>query len=1125
MFTNPTLDDPDTDTNFEGATLTIALDSYESGYLISIPTSTGTVTYDQNASTLSVSGTVVATTGGGVEQALVLTFNADANKSSIEAVMGAITFAIFGNDDPTAGNRTLTATFNDKANANTDIGALEGTLTGTLTIVPTNDTPTLTATPVSPTFTATGDAVSLFSDAAADTIEAGQQITGLTLTVANLADGADEILLVDGVAVELTQGTSGTTATNSIGYSVSVSDTTATVTLSKTDTSAVWQGYINDLQYQNTAANRDTTDPRIVTLTSITDDGGSANGANPTGSVSIASNVTLESFQIPPGFQSAVTSADGTQVILTYDKALDDANPPEINAFVVMVDGQERAITDVTINGSAVVLTLESPITLEETVTVAYTDPTADDDEKAIQDAAGNDAASLSATSVTNNATAGGGGKPNGVLFRAGDGVNGQEIWISDGTAEGTKLLVNLNTDPNPDYPTFGNSPENGSDAKAFFSFGNQILFGATSTGNTGGLWSTDGTEAGTTLIKDMGAGKAPYVMYSFGEKILVAVSGSTPAEHSLWITDGTPNNTTKLQDIQVEATVSGEKTFVLLGDKVYFSAFTATNGRELWETDGTVGGTKMVVDIMPGSQDHTPLSMVVLGDKIVYSGMSAAGRELWVSDGTAAGTQLLKDINTATTGLTSSNPAELTVIGNKVVFAAAATTVSGFTGNVELWITDGTTEGTELLKEINPTGSATPKFLTNFGPDKVLFMASNGVNQTQLWVTNGTTEGTELVKVINATAGTMGFIHDPVFTAFGEGMLFAANDGDGKALWITDGTESGTQKVKNIAPDWNKNSIMVVDDRAFVSASDGVNGTELWITDGTTDGTVLVKDIKTVEQWGQPGSSTPFGMTPVYIAPNDAPTVNSIERTTGTQEITNSDSLSYTVTFSEAVINVTTSAFELTTTGTATGTLGTPATSDGGLTWIVPITGVSGDGSLRLDLKASGTGIESTGPPPVAITGGFTGGQTFSIDNTPPTTTFSALGLSEDTGASSTDFITNVASQTLTATLSAELDDGDKVFGSLDAGATWTDITDKVSGTSLSWDGITLVGSSSIQIKAVDSAGNDGVITEQAFTLDTTAPDVPTITSAALTNTSTPVITGTAEVGSTVTAIIAGAT
>src|SRR5215471_5473114 len=112
-----------------------------------------------------------------------------------------------------------------------------------------------------------------------------------------------------------------------------------------------------------------------------------------------------------------------------------------------------------------------------------------------------------------------------------------------------------------------------------------------------------------------------------------------------------------------------------------------------LWKTDGTPGGTtqytsKVIVD--------TFLSYAILNNEIYFAGIDAThGSELWMTDGTDAGTQLVKDIET---GSGSSSPQDMIVFNNAIYFYAATTA----SGN-ELWKSDGTPGGTALLKDINP--------------------------------------------------------------------------------------------------------------------------------------------------------------------------------------------------------------------------------------------------------------------------------------------------------------------------------------------------------------------------------------------------------------------------------------
>nr|WP_255418209.1 VCBS domain-containing protein [Limnohabitans sp. T6-20] len=94
-------------------------------------------------------------------------------------------------------------------------------------------------------------------------------------------------------------------------------------------------------------------------------------------------------------------------------------------------------------------------------------------------------------------------------------------------------------------------------------------------------------------------------------------------------------------------------------------------------------------------------------------------------------------------------------------------------------------------------------------------------------------------------------------------------------------------------------------------------------------------------------------------------------------------------------------------------------------------------------------------------------------LDTIAPVTTVNSAALSSDTGTSTTDFITSVAAQNITGTLSANLVTGEKVMVSLDNGVTWTAATTAVGTSTWSLSGVTLSGSSTLQAKVVDTAGN----------------------------------------------------
>ena len=136
----------------------------------------------------------------------------------------------------------------------------------------------------------------------------------------------------------------------------------------------------------------------------------------------VAADATRKVDGVRPTLSSAATSSDGTRIVLTFSETLSGTTAPA-DAFTVMVASSERGVHSVSASGTSVTLTLQSAAGTGQAVTVAYTDPTTDDDDDAVEDAAGNDAATFAAETVTNNSTV-------PVIFPA----RGDTIWAADMT-------------------------------------------------------------------------------------------------------------------------------------------------------------------------------------------------------------------------------------------------------------------------------------------------------------------------------------------------------------------------------------------------------------------------------------------------------------------------------------------------------------------------------------------------------------------------------------------------------------------------------------------------------------------------------------------------------------------
>ncbi|TVS18283.1 MAG: hypothetical protein EA424_11215, partial [Planctomycetaceae bacterium] len=201
-------------------------------------------------------------------------------------------------------------------------------VTAQVSVTAVNDPPTLTATGTDPTFTENGPPVTLYSDTSIDVVEAADRVQTLVLTVSGLENGADEILVVDGTNVALIDGANGTTAASGIDYGVTVSGGTATMTLTKTGdmTVAEAEALVDGLKYENTSQDP-LGDTRTVTLTSIQDSGGTADGGQDTTTLNVASTVTVVGVNAPPTLTATGTdptfTENGPPVTLYSDTSID----------------------------------------------------------------------------------------------------------------------------------------------------------------------------------------------------------------------------------------------------------------------------------------------------------------------------------------------------------------------------------------------------------------------------------------------------------------------------------------------------------------------------------------------------------------------------------------------------------------------------------------------------------------------------------------------------------------------------------------------------------------------------------------------------------------------------------
>jgi len=485
------------------------------------------------------------------------------------------------------------------------------------------------------------------------------------------------------------------------------------------------------------------------------------------------------------------------------------------------------------------------------------------------------------------------------LIFLADDGISGQEFWITDGTPEGTALIRDLATgdrDLNPGSNLVVSQ--------------NRLFFTRTDYENDTGneLWVTDGTEEGTHIVKDINLGEkssVPQQLTNLRNKLFFTANDGIHGRE-YWTTDGTSSGTVMLQDIwDGENDGAGQSSSNLItGNDEYAIFFGIDSNRviQCWRSDGTSEGTFPITDLpqwdrfidsyrllyatatstgglyfflkneildkyelwftqgdkastlLLDSFEDVPNGRLLVGDKLFYYEGYSDNRTFRVSDGTLAGTLVLGNYDI-----------------DDVFFAYknwCLFTHSNHEQGLELWRSDGTLSGTTIIRDIDEgSGGVNPQGLSIIGEQLYFFAISPEAAQS-IYSSDGSREGTMLfydiydynrgsnIYDLQVGAGQLFFTHDGIlwssrgsvaqslsigetFGQFGA-LHFSGNKGyffdvEGE-ISVTDGTPSGTAVLLDIADVVGKP--VTYKDQVWFLAQDQQHGREWWRSDGTQLGT-----------------------------------------------------------------------------------------------------------------------------------------------------------------------------------------------------------------------------------------------------------------------------------------------
>ncbi len=485
----------------------------------------------------------------------------------------------------------------------------------------------------------------------------------------------------------------------------------------------------------------------------------------------------------------------------------------------------------------------------------------------------------------------------NGKLyFSASDNVYGRELWVSDGTASGTKILKNINANSNDAFPI------------SLTVYNNKLYFSANDGSHGYELWVSDGTQGGTQMLKDLtsdAASSDPEYFTLAGGKLFFAAFDTSHGEE-LWVTDGTAANTQMVKDLWPGVSGSYPSDFTAVGNRLFFVAEDDTHGAELWVSDGTAANTQMVKDITPGI-NSTYINWLAAAGSTLYFGFDS---QLWVSDGTESGTTQKHDYGTDLV----MGSYRTALVGNRLYFfLREQRTVWD-----EIWHYDTSTDATQPVGyDDAPTDSSLHVFATHFYNDGLkharvhgtdFFVAYDPDYGYELYKSGGNSSTTALVKDIypgpagsdprelTPLGGWLYFVAEDAtgtalyrtqesasstqlvhranrikfLTAAGSHLYFSSDKTNGRELWISDPSDPSAHLLKDIYPGHNSaypRSLAAIGDRIYFRAEDSTNGPEPWVSDGTKDGTKMIENISAGSAGSYPSDFVDLNGSVCFVA------------------------------------------------------------------------------------------------------------------------------------------------------------------------------------------------------------------------------------------------------------------
>ncbi len=348
----------------------------------------------------------------------------------------------------------------------------------------------------------------------------------------------------------------------------------------------------------------------------------------------------------------------------------------------------------------------------------------------------------------------------------------------------------------------------------AFAQLGNGMLFAADDGVHGLELWKTDGTIAGTIMVKDICAGPSGSGISSIyvfnGKAYFAAYDGIHGTQ--LWQSDGTANGTLMVKNIGLTPTGNGSQPghFTSYNGLLYFTATSDGTTFSLWKTDGTSNGTVQITQ-----NNYSVISQLIVVGNMLYF----VNGGLWQSDGSTAGTKQITVDNNQIIGM-------LTNVNNNLVFI---TDENFYFQNVNLYALSPATGTPVLLQSFNPGTYSTSTIdnITAVGSNFFFSIRTSGIDVSGtdvLWTSDCTAAGTKMVVSYNWPQG-LAYNNMRDFINFNNKLYFAATSSG--ALSTSDGTTAGTTQAAIATVDYGV--APVISNGKFYFSNNG----SLWSYDG----------------------------------------------------------------------------------------------------------------------------------------------------------------------------------------------------------------------------------------------------------------------------------------------------